>query len=64
MRRIWTETFVWLPVFPIDEQGLFWLEKLWRRQRRSWRWEYRSFREEGEKSAEAARRAGLPPPVH
>jgi hypothetical protein len=65
LQRIWTETFVWWPVLPNDESGLFWLESVWhRRHRETQRWEYRSFRSDAEKMRDVAKQNDWPPLVH
>lgn len=63
--RLWTEGFIWWPVWPTDERRFFWLETVWRRRHATTgRWEYRSFRTEAEKEREAEDVACRPPLVH
>jgi hypothetical protein len=58
-------TFAYWPVWPNDEQHLFCLEPVWGwRHSLTKRWEYRSFRNNAEKSREADDVANLPPLVH
>jgi hypothetical protein len=41
---IWHEFYAWYPVFPQDDEGIFWLERVWRRRNGSTHvWEYRTF---------------------
>lgn len=48
---LWQPAFAWWPVWPDDEHGVFWLEPLWqRRDPRTRRWHYRSWRPEADKS--------------
>ncbi|HEX5934178.1 MAG TPA: hypothetical protein VFY63_08430 [Pseudorhizobium sp.] len=55
---IWQEFYAWYPVRPSDETGLFWLEKVWRRQSTpTSEWEYRSFRTDTSRQVELMKRA-------
>lgn len=63
--RLWNTVFVWWPVWPGDEDRLFWLEQVWRRRHpATLQWEYRSFRTEAERLSEAAELARRPPLIH
>lgn len=51
----WEDWYAWFPVFQLDD-GLVWLEWVWRRQAENGLWEYRSLRSELQREIEAARR--------
>ena len=55
MENIWREWYAWFPVKPLDEQGPFWLEVVWRRRDKiTGVWAYKSFRSDDQKNAESA----------
>lgn len=51
----WRGWYAWFPVLPVDD-GIFWLEPVWRRRTLDGAWEYRSLRPETAKQIEAAGR--------
>lgn len=51
----WQGWYAWFPVLPADD-GLFWLERVWRKKSLDGRWEYRSLRSEREREIESADR--------
>lgn len=54
----WAVWYAWRPVFPVDDHGFFWLEDVWhRRDPRTGRQDYRSFRTEAAKLRELIARA-------
>ncbi|TZG34095.1 hypothetical protein AGR1_15340 [Agrobacterium sp. B1(2019)] len=56
--HLWREWYAWFPVKPVDEDGLFWLEPVWRRRNpQTGAWAYKSCRSEREKDEEASNRA-------
>ncbi|AXV18069.1 hypothetical protein CYG48_20065 (plasmid) [Neorhizobium sp. SOG26] len=42
-KTIWHEWYAWYPVQPHDDDGLFWLETLYRNRGHDGGWEYKSF---------------------
>jgi hypothetical protein len=54
-QRRWQGWYAWFPVLPVDD-GIFWLEPVWRRKTVKGLWEYRSLRPELMKEIEAAGR--------
>jgi hypothetical protein len=55
--HLWRAWYAWFPVKPADDDGLFWMETVWRRNDpKTGRREYKSFRSDKEKSEELAKR--------